>query len=225
MDKYRLIDAAALEAEASSIDVWFERRYERYFPACDREARTDILSRLHRKGDDEGFSSFLVFAGDGVRLAAGMVIDWYPAARSVELCYIVRNNGFMLRGEGLAVVEAGMGLFCDRFGDPGYVFLAAPRTDRAVRDRYEGMDAAKLRTVLSGWGARVVPVGYSAFPVVRGGAMRRGWDLMALPMEGIPSQPDRSAVVAFLREKCRRHGLDPREADAMVYGTPFRVAV
>lgn len=205
--EYITISKASLSWKKTLLLRRFERTiFKDSFPDDnERESFSDIIPRIRHNDSATHPYSYCVLAMDGRSIAGGVVADWYPSCKSLEIIYIAvdpdkRGQGVgkhLLKNEALPRIMAAIRE--EEKSEVKNIFL---EVEIPIREPM-GMEINPVDRVViwDKWGAKRIPIHYTQPPLSPGKAPASNLMLMALPVGNIPSDRIKSEdLVSFLKD-------------------------
>lgn len=171
----------------------------------EREAFSDIITRIRHSDPDIHPHTYCVLAMEGGRIEGGLVADWYPECSALELIYIAVNPDSRGKGTGSALLKNGLllikeAILAEENGRVGNVFLEVDRPLRSARKKE--INPVSRVAFWEKQGARHVPIQYTQPPLSAGKSPATNLMLMTLPTgEGASCEEvNAEALKHFLKE-------------------------
>ena len=153
--------------------------YEPAFPDIDeREPFENIIARIQDGGSPK---TLAVLAVEGERPVGGLIADWYPGCRSLELIYIAVEPASARNGIGTVLLREGTSLMIDKLGgDVACVYAEVENPFSAPRPNGVIDPVSRLR-FFARQGAVRIPINYVQPPLSAGQDYARNLFLLCFP--------------------------------------------
>lgn len=137
----------------------------------------DIIPRIEETGNNELQTFCVLSIDDEKTILGGLVADWYPECRSLELIYLAVDKNRRQHKIGSTLLANGINLIKDYLGSLGidikHIFLEVDiptlksnhETDENASSIKEAMSPVERLIVWERWGAKRIPINYVQPPL------------------------------------------------------------
>lgn len=181
-DNLYLINSSNIDEKDISFLLQFENEiYDKSFPDDEREYFSDIIERVKTPKGWEPDTLITLKIIDN-KVVGGVISDWYPNSKCLEIIYIVLDPQYRGKGDGYKLLWNSIDIFKEEIGEINNIFIEVEKTHNRSLMEYE-MNPSKRIDFWYKCGAKQMPINYVQPPLSEDKEAIHNLMLMLLPLD------------------------------------------